>query len=115
MTPSGWVVTPVWVSGEPLAAVPNLPTPCSQGGVVRMGLIRQVDHGGELPGGADGGIWTRCTRCRIDLGPLSGCEVHPDAGVDIRILTAARLTHQGRATVEAQLLALVWDIAEAVA
>lgn len=73
-----------------------------------MGLIRQIDIDGSELGDAEGGVWTRCAICRTPLVPQTGCTDHPGSGVDVRILSAARLTPERRAAVEAELLALVW-------
>lgn len=74
-----------------------------------MNIICQVDESGDLPAGVEGGVWTRCATCHVDLQPPERCADHPDTGVDVRLLTAAGLNDARRAVVEAQLLAPIWD------
>jgi hypothetical protein len=73
-----------------------------------MGLIRQIDYDAELPEDAEGGVWTRCGACHAGLDTPAVCAEHPGSGVDVRILTAARLTPERRAAVEVLLLGQVW-------
>lgn len=79
-----------------------------------MHIIRQADEKGVLPEGVDGAVFTRCATCRARLDPPAGCADHPGAGVDVRVLTAANLTDDRRATVEAQLLAPIWGTTDAI-
>lgn len=70
---------------------------------------RVIDETGTI--GVDGALRARCHDCRVVLqAPASDCAEHPLAGRDLAVILAPGLTPDEAATVEARLLATVWDI-----